>query len=148
MRRSNSTSSISCLQSSCIVWKLSWGVCVKDECTIASSATSITSKPGRWCGSDFQQALKTNALLKAKDNNHLLDNCLFSYQFGKNNFIIIAEKPYLPWGLATAGDRYLVSGEWVCWQRRHMQQLTCRFPCKAFLRLEAPKGGLRMTIRR
>lgn len=51
-------SSISCLQSSCMVWKLSWGVVIKGEVDISSSRRRISAKVGLWWDSWCQQSEK------------------------------------------------------------------------------------------
>jgi hypothetical protein len=64
MRRPCSTSSISCFQSSCMVWKLSCGVCVNAEWTMVSRSWRISSNEGRRWGSGHQQAVKTELSLQ------------------------------------------------------------------------------------
>lgn len=64
LRSSLNISSISCLQSSCIVWKLSWGVVIKGEVDISSSRRRISAKVGLWWDSWCQQSEKVTIHIK------------------------------------------------------------------------------------
>lgn len=72
-------SSISCLQSSCMVWKLSWGVVIKGEVDISSSRRRISAKVGLWWDSWCQQSEKVteNAVLYL---HCISKSCLIKYR--------------------------------------------------------------------
>lgn len=59
LRSSSRTASISCRQSSCMMWKLSCGVCVNEEWTMLSKSSRISSNDGRLWGSDSQHSETT-----------------------------------------------------------------------------------------
>jgi hypothetical protein len=109
MRRPCSTSSISSFQSSCMVWKLSCGVCVNAEWTMASRAWRMSSNEGRRWGSGYQQAVTIILLHMSVYTILRLASTSYFHEHGKESLGSKKSGNLLPIWIISNGVRSLLT---------------------------------------